>query len=489
MASTTSNSGGRTLRVLLIPFFATSHIEPFTELAIRLAASRPNAVVRPTIAVTPANVSIVQSVLERRLHGHNPSTIKIVTYPFPMVEGLPKGVENLGKASTPADSLRINLAALSDALMRPAQETLIRALSPDAIFTDMHFIWTSDIAKELGVPCIAFNVMGAFPMLAVRHLIMDNVAVDGNDVATVPRFPVPHIRIPRTELPDILRSRNYDASNMVHSMQADCFGIAINTFSGLEQQYCEMYVREGYVKRAYFLGPLSLQLQPSQAAKGVADSRFIDWLDTKPNHSVVYLSFGTCAHISDAQLDELALGLEATRRSFMWVVRAAEKWAPPKGWEKRVEDRGLIIRVWAPQKAILAHSAVGAFVTQCGWNSVLEAVAAGVPMLTWPKVYEQFITERLITEVLGIGERLWPLGAGLRSENYRKHEVIPVDDVARALNTFMSPGGPGDMARNKVMDLASKSHAAMAEGGSSHRDLHRLVDDLMAARGAKGSRL
>ncbi|VAI63743.1 unnamed protein product [Triticum turgidum subsp. durum] len=140
---------------------------------------------------------------------------------------------------------------------------------------------------------------------------------------------------------------------MVHSMQADCFGIAINTFLGLEQQYCEMYVREGYVKRAYFLGPLSLQLQPSQAAKGVADSRFINWLGTKPNHSVVYLSFGTCAHISGAQLDELALGLEASRRSFMWVVRAADKWAPPKGWEKRVEDRGHIVRVWAPQKVIV----------------------------------------------------------------------------------------------------------------------------------------
>ncbi|XBI50707.1 hypothetical protein VPH35_114073 [Triticum aestivum] len=321
--------------------------------------------------------------------GHNPAAIKIVTYPFPEVDDLPKGVENLGKASTPAESLRINLAALSDALMRPPQETLIRALSPDAIFTDMHFTWSSDIANELGVPCVAFNVMGAFPMLVVHHLIIDDVAVDDNDVTTVPRFPFPHIRTPRTELPDILRSRNYDAGNMVHSMQADCFGVAINTFSDLERRYCKMYVREGYVKRAYFLGPLSLQLQQSsRAAKGVADSRFIDWLGTKPNRSVVYLSFGTCAHISDAQLDELALGLEASRRSFMWVVRAAEKWDPPKGWEKRVGDRGLIVRVWAPQMAILAHSAVGAFGMQCGWNSVLEAVAAGVPMLTWPKVYE-----------------------------------------------------------------------------------------------------
>ncbi|EMS48216.1 UDP-glycosyltransferase 73C5 [Triticum urartu] len=119
-----------------------------------------------------------------------------------------------------------------------------------------------------------------------------------------------------------------------------------------------------------------------------------------------------------------------------------------------------------------------------GGNSVLEAVAAGVPMLTWPKVHDQFVNERLIADVLGIGDRLWPHGAGLRSEDYEKHEVIPADDVARALLTFMHPGGPGDVMRTRVMDLASKSHAAIA-GGSSHQDLHRLVNDLMAAKGGR----
>ncbi|KAF7046272.1 hypothetical protein CFC21_055309 [Triticum aestivum] len=481
--TTTTRPTSKKLRVLLIPFFATSHIEPFAELAIRLAASRPNAAVEATVAVTPANASIVQSLLERRRRdGHNAAaTVKVVTYPFPTVDGLPEGVENLGKAATPTDLARINLAALSEALMRPAQEALIRAHSPDAIFTDLHFTWSTDIADKLGVPCVAFNVMGAFPMLAVRHLVMGDVAIDHDGAATVPCFPAPRIRIPRAELPDFLRRRDYGASNQVHAMQAGCFGLAINTFADLERHYCEIYVRQGYVKRAYFLGPLSLQHQPSQTTTA---SRYINWLDTKPNHSVVYLAFGSLAHVSDAQLDKLALGLEASGKSFMWVVRAAERWTPPEGWEKRVEDRGIIIRAWAPQTAILAHSAVGAFVTQCGWNSILEAVVAGVPMLTWPKVYEQFITERLVTEVLRIGERLWPHGAGLRSENYQKHDVIPADDVARALIMFMHPGGSGEIARRRIKDLASKSRATMAEGGSSHNDLHRLVDDLMAASGA-----
>ena len=155
------------------------------------------------------------------------------------------------------------------------------------------------------------------------------------------------------------------------------------------------------------------------------------------------------------------------------------------GFLGRVHGRGLVIKEWVDQEAVLRHPAVGLYVSHCGWNSVLETVAAGVPVMTWPLVFEQFITERLITDVLGIGDRVWPHGAGLRSEDYEKHELIPADDVARALLTFMHPGGPGDVMRPRVMDLASKCHAAIAEGGSSQQDLHRLVNDLMAAKGGR----
>ncbi|CAM0948451.1 unnamed protein product [Alopecurus aequalis] len=471
------------LRVLLIPYFATSHIQPFTELAIRLAVA--NNAVDATMAVTPANVSIVQSLLEDRGQQHN---VKIATYPFPRVEGIPEGLENLGKASSAEDAIRMDLAAISEDLTRPAQETLIRAQSPDAIVTDMLFSWNARVADEVGgVPCVTFCVMGAFSMLAVRHLAEEV----GNDdaVRVVPGFPDPPVRIPRAELPEFLRVHDYSFNTWFNKLQADCFGLAMNTSSDLEKQYCEIYTRQGYVKRAYFLGPLALQPSSSAEQKEEEEEKkkkkkkcgIMDWLDSKPNHSVVYLSFGTIAHVKDSQLDEIALGLESSRVSFLWVVRG-KHWSPPVGWEERVQDRGFIIRAWAPQTAILGHPAVGAFVTQCGWNSILETVAAGVPVLTWPLFYEQFITERQVTQVLGIGERLWPEGAGLRSESFQENEVVPAQDVARALTSFMRPGGGGDAARIKVMDLSAKAHAAVAPGGSSHQDLHRLLHDLMADR-------
>ncbi|VAH25512.1 unnamed protein product [Triticum turgidum subsp. durum] len=158
MASTETTSSNKKLRVLLIPFFASSHIGPFTELAVSLATARPHAV-EATVAVTPANASIVRSLLQRHENGGTPA--QVATYPFPAVDGLPRGVENLGAAAQ-ADAWRIDVAAVSDTLMRPVQETLIRAQSPDALVTDVHFMWNADVCDELGVPCITYNVVGAF---------------------------------------------------------------------------------------------------------------------------------------------------------------------------------------------------------------------------------------------------------------------------------------------------------------------------------------
>ena len=116
----------------------------------------------------------------------------------------------------------------------------------------------------------------------------------------------------------------------------------------------------------------------------------LKWLDTKEEHWVVFVCFGSWCHFTVEQLQEMAVGLEVSGRAFLWAVKGttedaakAEEWMP-----KRWEERGLVVRSWAPQVLILDHKAVGAFLTHCGWNSVLEAVAIGVPMLAWPLVFE-----------------------------------------------------------------------------------------------------
>ncbi|RLN18832.1 UDP-glycosyltransferase 73E1-like [Panicum miliaceum] len=494
MASSAKRS--KKLRILLIPFFATSHIRPFTDFAFHLAAARPGDV-EATVAVTLANAPVVQAALSSRepCGGHGgDARVEVATYAFPDVDGLPPGVENMSTVNA-EDAWRIAAAAFNEAVMRPAQESLIKASSPDAIVTDLHFIWNAGIAAELGVPCVAFNVGGMFPTLALWRL----PAVDIKDAAggsvTVPQFPGPDISLPVTELPEFLRNQGlvfeFDrgTENRFMVELKRCLGFAANTFIDLEREYCENYIDSGFVRRAYFVGPLSLPpaAAATAAVTGVekSSSACLDWLGTMPAHSVVYLCFGSLTNMSEAQLDELAVGLESSGVPFLWVVRVPT-WEPPAGWKERVGSRGILVTGWAPQTDILQHPAVGAFVTHCGWNSVLETVAAGVPVLTWPMVFEQFIIERFVTQVASIGERLWPEGAGRRSTRHEEHDLIPAAAIARAVAKFMERGGAADAARRRVAELSAKARAAMAEGGTSHRDLHQLIDDIVEARASGG---
>jgi hypothetical protein len=478
MASAAKQS--KKLRILLMPFLATSHILPLTDLAFHLATVRPDDV-EAIVAVTAANAPIVQSALARREPSH--ASVEVATYAFPEVDGLPPGVENMSTVKA-ADSWRLEVASTDEALMRPAQESLIRESSPDAIISDLHFFrWNSGIAAELGIPCVLFNVVGIFTTLATWRLALSgNVKDTPGSSVTVPEFSGPEISLPVTELSEFLRNPPVFDQNAgaQFAMQLKRCGFISNTFIDLEHDYCESFADSGYVKRTYCVGPLSLPLAPPARA-GTGRSACLDWLDTKPTHSVVYLCFGSLTNLSDAQLNELALGLEASGVPFLWVVRV-KTWEPPVGWKDRVGNRGMVIMGWAPQTDILQHPAVGAFVTQCGWNSVLETIAIGVPVLTWPMVYEQFITERFLTQVLQFGERLWPEGAGLRSTRYVEHDVIPAKAIAQSVAKFMEHGGAAEAARRRVMELSPKAHAAMAEGGTSNRDLHQLIDDFIGAR-------
>jgi hypothetical protein len=161
MASAAKQS--KKLRILLMPFLATSHILPLTDLAFHLATVRPDDV-EAIVAVTAANAPIVQSALARREPSH--ASVEVATYAFPEVDGLPPGVENMSTVKA-ADSWRLEVASTDEALMRPAQESLIRESSPDAIISDLHFFrWNSGIAAELGIPCVLFNVVGIFTTLA-----------------------------------------------------------------------------------------------------------------------------------------------------------------------------------------------------------------------------------------------------------------------------------------------------------------------------------
>ena len=129
------------------------------------------------------------------------------------------------------------------------------------------------------------------------------------------------------------------------------------------------------------------------------------WLDSKEPGSVVYVSFGSLAAVGEEQMAELAWGLKRSNRCFLWIVRESEESKLPRDLVKETSGTGLIIK-WCPQLQVLAHKSVGCFVTHCGWNSTLEALSLGVPMVAMPQWTDQPTNAKYITDVWRVRVRV-----------------------------------------------------------------------------------
>ncbi|KAK8672287.1 hypothetical protein V6N13_110660 [Hibiscus sabdariffa] len=170
--------------------------------------------------------------------------------------------------------------------------------------------------------------------------------------------------------------------------------------------------------KIYTLGPLHLHLRTrlfdsnrtlfdqSSNSFHEVDRSCLSWLDKQPKGSVVYVSFGSIAVLSSEQAFEFWLGLVNSGKRFLWVLRPGVM--PDEGKNITVEliegskERGCIVS-WAPEEEVLGHGAIGGFLTHSGWNSTLESVVEGVPMLCWPYFVDQQINSRFVSTVWGLG--------------------------------------------------------------------------------------
>ncbi|KAH7655499.1 UDP-glucuronosyl/UDP-glucosyltransferase protein [Dioscorea alata] len=464
--------GARKLQVFFMPFFATGHIIPMTDLAC-LFAGRPG--VEPTIVTTPANAHLIRPTLDR--HAASGCHVHLLLHPFPSVD-LPTGVENLSTVSS--DECGKIFKAVE--LCRDIHHKLLMHHIPDAIIADIQYWWTTDIARELGIPHITFHPIGVFPLIVMSNLfknrVQDNVPNDSHPF-TIPDLPGPEIKMVNSELPEFLRPHGLtEAWHDWKRLQLESYGVVVNTFHELEREYCDLF-KVVHSQRAWFVGPLALRGKREVEA-GFNKERCMRWLEKKEVGSVVFVCFGSWCYFEDEQLRELALGLEGSGMDFIWVVRGGDdenvknmEWMP-EGWEERVKEKGLVVKGWVPQTAILGHEGVGVFMTHCGWNSLLEGLSFGKPLLTWPLIFEQFINERLPVEVLKVGVRVWD---GFRSASVNDKVVVPADAIARAMKKF-SDSNEEEM-KKRALEWKEIAGAAVEEGGSSYKDLNCLIDELL----------
>ncbi|ESQ36367.1 hypothetical protein EUTSA_v10007593mg [Eutrema salsugineum] len=249
--------------------------------------------------------------------------------------------------------------------------------------------------------------------------------------------------------------------------------ILVNTFDSLEPEALTAIPNIGMVA----VGPL---LPPdiftgSESVKELSSYKL--WLDSKTESSVIYVSFGTMVELSKKQIEELARALIEWKRPFLWVITdKSNREAKTEGEDEteiekiaefrhELEDVGMIVS-WCSQVEVLRHRAVGCFVTHCGWNSTLESLVLGVPVVAFPMWSDQPTNAKLL-------EDSWKTGVRVR-EN--EEGLVERGEIRRCLEAVM--GEKAEELRENAEKWKRLAVEAGREGGSSDKNMEAFVDEI-----------
>ncbi|KAJ9559350.1 hypothetical protein OSB04_013964 [Centaurea solstitialis] len=474
------------LHFILVPLMAQGHMIPMIDIA-RLLAERGATV---TIITTPVNANRYRSVIDRAIEAN--LKIQVLELQLELAKvGLPEGCECFDLL--PSATLTLNLFDAIAMLEEPA-EKMIRELipPPSCIISDSGFPWTTDVATRLGIPRLVFYGPGCFAFLCIHIVansdILDRVESD-SDYFLLPGLP-DQIEITRAQASGWgkVDEKSKEMFERTEKAGKAAYGIVVNSFEELEGKYVEEFAK-AKGKKVWCIGPVSLCNKSfldiaERGEKGAINERdCLKWLDSRESGSVVYVCLGSLTHSSTEQSIEVALGLELSNVPFIWSIRDKkgefEKWVSKEGYEERIKDRGLIVRGWAPQILILSHRAIGGFVTHCGWNSTLEGISAGIPMVTWPHFAEQFLNERFIVEVLKIGVRIGVEVPVFFFGVQDKNEVtVKKEGVKKAVEGLMNNDEESKARRKRAKKLGEMAKRAMENGGSSQLNMTLMIQDV-----------
>ncbi|XP_074356329.1 UDP-glycosyltransferase 73C6-like [Apium graveolens] len=483
------DSQSQQLHFVMIPLMCPGHLIPMIDMA-KLLAQRQVVV---TIVITPRNSVRFGAAINRAIDSGLP--IRLLEVPFPSVEaGLPEGCENID--ALPTYGLITNFFSALNMLQKPVEKIIGEVRPrPSCILSDKHVFWTVDTAEMFQIPWIMFDGMSCFTQLCTDMLSTSKVheSVSDSEPFIVPGLPDP-IMFTKPQLPTLFNPDSVlDSVNIINKQiraaEVRAYGVVINSFEELKKNYVDEFkmLRRDKV---WCVGPLSLSNKDSldKVQRGTNatndQNKCLNWLDIQKPGSVIYACLGSLSSLTRGQLIELALGLEASGRPFVWVVKAGskqeeiEKWIVEDGFEERIKGRGLLIRGWAPQVLILSHSAIGAFLTHCGWNSTTEGVCAGLPLIAWPLFAEQFFNEKLIVQVVETGVSVGNKIAVRLGEEEKAGVNVKREDVTRAINCIMCQGEEGENRRRKAREFAEKAAKAVEKGGSSHFNINLLIEDI-----------
>lgn len=450
-------------RVLVFPLPFQGHIDPMLHLAGVLHARG--------LAVT---------VLHTRFNALDPARhpeFQFVAVP----DGTPADVAATGRI------IDIILAMNAAMEASPAVGEALRASAvagqgrprASCLFVDANLLAVHRAARALGLPTLVLRTGSAaclgcflaYPMLHEKGYLPPQES----QLCT----PVPEL--PPLRVKDLIYSKHSDHELMRKVLARgsetvrDCSGVVINTAEALEAAELGR-LRDELVHLPVVLaaGPLH-KLSSSRGAGSsllAPDHSCIEWLDAQQPGSVLYVSFGSLAAMDSSELREVAWGLAECGHPFLWVVRpnmvrgcdVDSARQLPDGFEDAVKGRGVVVR-WAPQQEVLAHRAVGGFWSHCGWNSTLEAVSEGVPMICRPDAVDQMMNTRYLQDV-------WGVGFELQGELER-------GKIKDAVRKLMGEREGAEM-RRAAQELCAKLAGCLESTGSSQVAIDKLVSYILS---------
>ncbi|KAJ9703178.1 hypothetical protein PVL29_004807 [Vitis rotundifolia] len=468
--------------VVLYPSPGMGHLISMVELGKLILKHHPSFSITIFIVTPPYNTGSTAPYLARVS-----STIPSITFHHLSTISLPLDSFSSPNHETLAfEFLRLNNPNVHQALVSISNNSSVRALIVDGFCTA-----ALSVAAQLNIPCYYFFTSGACCLASFLYLPFIHQQTTKSFKGLNTHLHIPGLPpVPASDMAKPILDREDKAYEFFLNMSIHLprsAGIIVNTFEALEPRAVKtildgLCVLDGPTPPIFCIGPLIAADDRSGGGGGVGGGipECLTWLESQPKRSVLFLCFGSLGLFSEEQLKEIAVGLERSGQRFLWVVRSPPSKDPsrrflappepdlnsllPDGFLDRTKERGLVVKSWAPQVAVLNHASVGGFVTHCGWNSVLEAVCAGVPMVAWPLYAEQRFNRVVLVEEMKLAIPMEESEEGF----------VTATEVEKRVRELMELE-EGNTLRLRIMAMKEAAETAMSDGGSSRTALTKLV--------------
>uniref|UniRef100_A0A0D9V6W0 Glycosyltransferase N-terminal domain-containing protein n=1 Tax=Leersia perrieri TaxID=77586 RepID=A0A0D9V6W0_9ORYZ len=465
MASTAAASR---LHVVAVPYPGRGHINPMLAACRHLAAAAADGELTFTVVVTEEWHGL--------LAGGGAATppaggrVRLATIPNVIPSEHGRGADPVGFFEAVDAKMGVAVGQLLDRMVETGRR-------PDAIVADTYLTWGVEAGAARGIPVCSLWTMAAtfFWMLYNLDLWPPVDDTEGEQELRCKSLEQYVPGCSSLRLSDIKVFRSWERAmklatkSFVNVRKAQC--VLFTSFYELEPCAIDR-IRNAVPFPVYPIGPSISPSTPLNGHGEIHDEQHRAWLDAQPASSVLYVSFGSVVSVRSSQMEEIAAALRDGAVRFFWVARDGGAAGAAASGEK-----GLVVP-WCDQVSVLRHRAVGGFLSHCGWNSLLEAVFAGVPLLALPVVWDQVVDARVVA-----GE--WGIGVDLSDSEQRREDdgVVGRDAIRAAAARLMDPDdGESREMRRRAARLREACRGAVQDGGSSRRSLNSFVRDLADGR-------